>query len=287
MSERKGDLMLLAAAFVGGFGIIGMKLLMSSGYGTYQLVTVRFFITTVLMLTVFSRHLKGLRLKEVGQSAFMSLFLFAMFVLMVVGLKYTTAAVSGFLINVHAAMVPFLVWIFSKKLPRAVDFFAGALTVAGMALMSLETGFSLNFGAVLTILGSLSYAIYVMYVERYSRQMDPIRLTLLQDFFVFAYGGIAVLLFEPQFPPFGKTECLAFLIIAFLSTFLFFLLQIVGQKYTTASKASVIVSAESVFTALFAFAFLREPLTLRVVLGGVLIFAAIFLCQGEKRVDKH
>ena len=56
-------------------------------------------------------------------------------------------------------------------------------------------------------------------------------------------------------------------------------LQIVGQKHTEPSLASIVMSLESVIAALGGWLFLKNNLTLREIFGCVLVFLSILLAQ--------
>ena len=53
----------------------------------------------------------------------------------------------------------------------------------------------------------------------------------------------------------------------------------VGQKYTPAPTAAVILTLESVFGTLLSIALGKEHLTLEILIGFVLIFAAVFISE--------
>ncbi|MFA1621345.1 DMT family transporter [Rhizobium mongolense] len=67
------------------------------------------------------------------------------------------------------------------------------------------------------------------------------------------------------------------LVLGLFATAAGFGLQTYAQKYTTASKAAVIVSAESIFGAIGAFTALNERPPLFVMVGAAVIFSAIAL----------
>ena len=56
-----------------------------------------------------------------------------------------------------------------------------------------------------------------------------------------------------------------------------FTLQLVGQQYVQASLVGLLLSMEAVFSVLIGFIFLHERLSIREVLGCILMFAAIVL----------
>ncbi|MDR2022439.1 MAG: DMT family transporter [Hungatella sp.] len=61
-----------------------------------------------------------------------------------------------------------------------------------------------------------------------------------------------------------------------------FSIQNIGQKYVPAGTASILLSLESVFGVMFAIALLGEPLTLRILVGFILIFIAVLLSESSK-----
>ncbi|MFQ8842078.1 MAG: EamA family transporter [Clostridium fessum] len=63
------------------------------------------------------------------------------------------------------------------------------------------------------------------------------------------------------------------------SSMLCFLLQTVGQKYLSASTSSILLSFESVFGLLFSVWLLHEKLTVRMLIGCALMFAAAILAE--------
>ena len=64
-------------------------------------------------------------------------------------------------------------------------------------------------------------------------------------------------------------------------------LQIIGQRYTQATVASLIMSLESVFSALAGWVILGEILAVREIIGCVLVFTAVVLAQlqGKKKIN--
>jgi drug/metabolite transporter (DMT)-like permease len=72
--------------------------------------------------------------------------------------------------------------------------------------------------------------------------------------------------------------------LAVFSTTVAFLLQTLAQKYTNAVRTAVILSAESVFGALFSVWLLQERLTVRSVIGSLLVFGAILIAEIKPRI---
>ena len=74
------------------------------------------------------------------------------------------------------------------------------------------------------------------------------------------------------------------LYMGLLSSGLAYTLQIIAQRDLDPTLASLLMSLESVFAALFGAIFLGERLLLREWLGGALVFAAVVLSQLSDRI---
>ena len=69
------------------------------------------------------------------------------------------------------------------------------------------------------------------------------------------------------------------LYLGIISTTVCYLLQTACQKYVDETKAAIILSMESVFGTLFSVVILHERITLRMVLGCVIILTAVILAN--------
>ena len=67
--------------------------------------------------------------------------------------------------------------------------------------------------------------------------------------------------------------------LAILATAVALLLQNIGQKYTDANSAAIILGTESLFCVLFGVIFYGEKITTMLAIGFVLIFAAIIVSE--------
>ena len=116
MMKHKGDWLLLLAAFIGGGGFISLKYLLDWGYDPFQVIFGRFLTASVCMCLVYCKRLKRITKEEWRVGSILGALLAAMFLLMTVGLQYTTPSVNAFLVNIPAVIVPFVCWgVFRQK----------------------------------------------------------------------------------------------------------------------------------------------------------------------------
>ena len=59
----------------------------------------------------------------------------AMFLLMTVGLQYTTPSVNAFLVNIPAVIVPFVCWGVFRQKPNRNCFLAAGMTLFGVCCL--------------------------------------------------------------------------------------------------------------------------------------------------------
>ena len=83
-----------------------------------------------------------------------------------------------------------------------------------------------------------------------------------------------------------KTAAIPLLYAGCLSCGVAYTFQIIGQKYTEATVASLILCTESLFGVLAAAVFLREIPSGREILGCIIMFIAIIISQLSEHITK-
>lgn len=159
MMKHKGDWLLLLAAFIGGGGFISLKYLLDWGYDPFQVIFGRFLTASVCMCLVYCKRLKRITKEEWRVGSILGALLAAMFLLMTVGLQYTTPSVNAFLVNIPAVIVPFVCWGVFRQKPNRNCFLAAGMTLFGVCCLSLTAGFSSGFrGRAVTLGGGGVFA---------------------------------------------------------------------------------------------------------------------------------
>ncbi len=202
------------------------------------------------------------------------------------GLKYTTAGKSGFITAMYMIIVPFLGLLFKKR-PSVIALISAVVALGGMSLLCLTGGGfgEVNVGDLLTLACALVFSFHILAIDHFSPKVDGVKLSCLQ-FFVSGAINI-VLMFLIEKPQIGIImQCYtAILYSGIMSCGVAYTLQIIGQKYTDPTSASILMSLESVFALLAGALLLQERMTHWEILGCILMFAAILLVQlPEKKV---
>ena len=253
---------------------------------TALLIFYRFGIASVLMGALFFRRLRGLTASDFKWGLLIGFQTFLAFALQTGGVKRTTAGKNAFLTTAYCVIVPFLYWAVRREKPRRAQLFSAFLCIAGIGLLSLETGGNVNLGDLLSLACSFVFAIQIVTIGILTENADPIRLCFTQTAATAALALPAALFTGPLPAALPAGSVFSLLYLGVVSTMLTTVLQNICQKYTPPSKASLIMSLESVFGTVCGILVLHEGLSLRTFAGFALIFAAIVLSEWDPRSSR-
>lgn len=270
------DLSLFAIAVIWGLGFPVMKT------GVTQITPLWFmairFLTALALLTLLAAK----RLRKIGKGdatdcILPATALFLSFLFLTIGLKESTASKQAFLATVYVILVPFISWGLSRRFPGFKVLATSALCLIGIGLLSLKEGLTLEGGDLWSLAGALMLAFQILCVEKVASRGDAVVAATLQIAFVALVSTVLALFLEPFPHHISHSGWASLLYAAFFSTSLGLLVQNLAQKYTPSTHASVLMSLESLFGALFGILLLGEIFTARMALGGALIFVSALL----------
>jgi len=189
------------------------------------------------------------------------------------------SARSGFITATYVVFVP-VFSLFLKKKTGLNVWFAVALSVVGLYLLCLSGGLGQVYGGDLVVFGcAISFAVHIMCVDHFASSVDGVKLSCIQFFVCGTLSMVLMFIFE-KLTLAGILAAIPYLLfIGIMSSGVAYTLQIIGQQYSkNPTVASIIMSLESVFAALGGLLF-GEVLSLREIIGCVIMFAAIILSQ--------
>ncbi len=274
------DVSLLFVAAVWGGGFVAVKGALDT-MTPLILMSYRFILATAIMYIFFRKKIGKINKAELINGSVVGTILFLAFTAQTFGLQYTTASKQGFLTATYVVMVPLLYWIIYKKRPKSKAFVGSLITIVGIALVSINKDMAFNLGDALTLLCALLFAAHIISLEYYTKKMDVLKLSFLQLAVAAVLFTVSAVIFEPIQLTLSSSEWFSIIYLAVFSTFACFTVQTIAQKYTSSSHASIIMSLESVFAALFGVLLLNEVLTPFMMAGCSLIFIAILIIEVE------
>lgn len=190
----------------------------------------------------------------------------------------TTAGKSGFVTAMYILIVPIL-GLFLKKKIRPIIWVCVAMGIVGLYMLCMQGGFSLAVGDFFTILCSLVFSVQILLVDYYSPKVDGIKLSCIQFFTMFIISFAAMLIFETPSIDNMRAAWLPICYAGILSSGVAYTLQIIGQKNTEPTVASLLMSFESVFAVIAGIIILDETPSAQEYLGSAVMFAAIIISQ--------
>jgi len=279
LTAKQADLMLFFVAFFWGTGFVVTKIALEL-FTTVQLLFIRFLIASAVSLILFNKSMRTVTKSDVNAGFIMGLLLAAGYVFQTYGLEGTTAGNSAFLTGTNVVMVPFFFWLITKKKPGKNNVVAAALMFLGIMLLTVDFD---NFGKFnlwdfLTFLCAISFAWQVVATGIFARDKDPIVISTLQLLTCTAIFFVMGLI-ERQPIVFTAKGALSMAYLGLVTTMLCFLMQTIGQKYTSTTHAAIILSLEAVIGSLFGVLFLQEKYSLVTMFAFVIIFLAVITAE--------
>lgn len=267
-------LILVTVIWGGGFVASDMAL---ESMKPFQIMTVRFFLAAVLMGLISCRSLKGMTKEEIRAGSLMGIALFAAFALQIIGLQYTTPSKNAFLTALNVVIVPFISFLILKKKVGARGIIGAVMSVAGVALLSLNGDLTLGMGDGLTLLCAVGFAFQIFLTGEFVKKYRATVLNFVQMAAAFLLSVISLFCFGETGFQVTQKGWLSVLYLGVISTTVCYLLQTASQKYVDETKAAIILSMESVFGTLFSILILHEVITPRMVAGCVIILTAVII----------
>ena len=284
--QYKGNLLLLLTAIIWGSALVAQSVSMDL-VGPFTFQCMRSILGTLALLPVAAvfrdkqnprlRTPAGRRDQRVcGLICGVSFFVAGSF--QQIGLCYTSPGKAGFITALYIVLVPLAGIFFGKRAGWHV--WAGVLlALAGLYLLCVTEGFSIQLGDLLVFFSSFAF-------DHYSGRVDGIKLSCTQFAINALLSGMGMLVFETPSLSAILACWLPICYTGILSGGLAYTLQIIGQRYTGPIIASLLLSLESVFSVLFGWLLLNQALSSRELLGCALMFAAILLAQVVPELGK-
>ncbi|WP_338447828.1 DMT family transporter [Niallia oryzisoli] len=204
------------------------------------------------------------------------------------GLVYTTAGKAGFITALYIVLVPLLGLFIHKKVSKNV-WIGVALAVVGLYLLCITEGFSISKGDVIVLCGTVFWAIHILVVDYFAPKVDGLKMSFIQ-FFVAGILSFVMALFAETIElssildSAGPILYTGIVVVGIAYTF-----QILGQRGTNPTVAAIILSMESVFAVISGMILLGESMSLKEMIGCIIMFTAVIIAQlpAKKETEKR
>lgn len=282
----KNNILLVLTALIWGCAFVAQSVGMDY-VGPFTFNMARFLIGAIVLLPVIwfmDRQRKTGAEKGAGQKTLIiggiccGIALAVASALQQWGILFTTVGKAGFITAMYIVIVP-LLGIFIGKKVRPLIIGCVAIAVVGFYFLCMTESLRLGLGDFLVLLCAIAFSIHILVIDHFSPKVDGVKMSAIQFLTAAIISAVPTLLWEqPVF-----TEILQawqpVLYAGVMSCGVAYTLQIIAQKNADPTVASLLLSLESVFSVLAGWVLLGQGLSLKELLGCVLIFCAIILAQ--------
>ncbi|MGO4937770.1 DMT family transporter [Fundicoccus sp. Sow4_H7] len=285
-NRRKGQLGLIMVAIIWGSGFV-MSSVALDYFSPIHILAMRFTIAFVSMVIFFRQQLKWINKATLIRGSVLGVFLYLAFYFQTIGLVYTTPSKNAFLTAFNVVLVPLIGATFLKKKLSPMTIFGSLSAIVGVGIMSLDNFGQINIGDILTLVCALFFALQIVYTSQYVSNENPFALNTVQ-MGVASLCGIVIALVQNQPMDLMHTRgIMAVIYLGLASTMFAFLIQTIAQRYTTETETVIILSMEAVFGMLFSAVILNEEITLRMLIGAVLILLGVLTVQMQPKTKSE
>jgi drug/metabolite transporter (DMT)-like permease len=241
-------------------------------------LAVRFVIAAVAMLALFALPLRRLGRKQLLRGLGLGVLYGVAQWLQTEGLARTSPSVSGFVTGMYVVITPILsLMIFRQRMPWST-WLAVLLATVGLGVLALN-GFEVDMGVLLTLGSAALYAFHIVGLGHWAKPGDAFGMSAIQMVGIAAVC-IAITLPHggPALPPDAKAW-IAVLYMALVAGAFAMLVQTWAQAHMPATRAAIVMTTEPVFAAGFAVLLGVDLLTTRMMGGGALVLAAMYMVE--------
>ncbi len=281
------NVLLGLAAFIWGIAFVAQRVGMDY-VGPFTFNAARFIIGgLVLIPCVFymrkngetkKENRKGEKKASIIGGICCGIALFTASSLQQIGISYTTVGKAGFITALYIVIVP-LLGIFMKKRVSWTVWISVVIATVGMYLLCITDGFQIGKGDVYVFFCAIVFSFHILVIDRFSGEADGVFLSCIQFFVCGAISAFLMFAFEtPSLRAIADAR-LPLLYVGIFSSGIAYTFQIIGQKGLNPVVASLIMSLESVISAIAGWVILGQTLSGREIAGCAVMFLAILIAQ--------
>ena len=291
-AKLRGTVCGIAAAVFYGTNPLGAMNLYADGISTNSTLFYRFGLAVVMLGVMMAVQRKSFALtrRELVTLAILGVFMSTSSTTLYFSFNFMDVGIASTLLFVYPVMVAVIMATLFHEKVTAATVVAILLSLAGIALLNhTGNGTSLSlWGVTLVMLSSLTYAIYIVVVNKSSLRMSSVKLTfyvLLFGLFTiygytFAMGETVQLLVTPKQWMYAAQ-------LALMPTVLSLVLMVIAVHDIGSTPTAIMGAIEPITAVAIGVLVFGENFTPRLALGIVLILTAVLLIIGGKEMSPH
>jgi drug/metabolite transporter (DMT)-like permease len=287
---------LLLAVLFWGFSYIAIKVVLTE-LEPVEMISARFLMASITLGAIILAKREKFAVQEMrGKLVIASGIVFLHFWVMATGMKETSASNTAWILTSAPIFIAALSWVYLKEPFNLAQWLGLGLACVGMMALVFN-GDPANLGWIrsrgdLIVLGScVTWALYTVGAREITAKVNP----LVATFWMVTIAGIVFVpytLLTSGVHKYVALKTMTGISLVFLGVFclaLAFWLWSEGLKRQSAAEVGVYLYIEPIFTMIGAWLLLKEPITIWLLIGAVLISLGVFVSEryGRLKLVEH
>ncbi|MFI5731442.1 DMT family transporter [Kribbella sp. NPDC051587] len=240
-------------------------------------LALRFLIASVALLLIHPPAIARLSRLDRGRAVALGITYGIAQLVQTEGLRHTPASVSGFVTGMYVVFTPLLAAVILRHKIGRWAWVAVVLATVGLGVLSLR-GFTMGTGELLTLASAGLYALHIIGLGAWSTPENAFGLSALQMVVITCVCAIGAIPGGFSVPD-NTRDWISVVYMALIAGALALIVQTWAQAHLTPTRAAIAMTMEPVFASTFAVLFGSESVTWRMLTGGALVLAAMFLVE--------
>ncbi|MGH3509068.1 MAG: DMT family transporter [Nocardioidaceae bacterium] len=283
--KRWAVLALLGVTASWGSTFFLIKNILDAHVPVLDFLAVRFSVAALAVFLIFPRAVGRLPRATLRRAGVLGLLYGVAQILQTTGLATTPASVSGFITGMYVVATPIFAAVLLRHRIGATTWGAVLLALLGLGVLTLS-GFSVGYGEALTFIAALIYALHIVGLGAWSTPEEALGMSIVQLVMIALVCLVATAPNGIELPR-DASYWYSLLYMALVAGAAALVLQTWAQAHLPPTSSAIIMSMEPVFAALFAVLFGGESFTVRMLVGGTMVLAAMLVVElvPHRRID--
>lgn len=275
--SKKADMMLVFATMLAGCGWVFSKQTIQ-GMPPFVFIGTRFVMASLMLMPLCIPYFRRLSRQDYLKAITVGLMQGVVLLLWIYSVSISNALGEGaFIMSLSMLFVPLIAWPLFRQKPGNGFWLALPIAVSGLYMLSRSGEWQLSGSQFFFLLSALTLALQFNLNSQFAKSIPVLPLTCIQ----FLFTGLLALIMSSlteTWPAQISLTTWSWLVASVIpATCLRFLVQIGGQKNTSAANAALIMILEPLWTVLLSVVVYAEVMTLNKTTGCLLILSALLV----------
>lgn len=284
----KGYICGILAAVSYGTNPLGALNLYADGMNTNSVIFYRYALATTILAVILAVQRKSFAVtkREFTVLTVLGALMAASSLTLFASFNFMDAGIASTILFVYPVMVAVIMAVFFKEKVTAITVISITMALSGISLLYKGgDGATLSvIGVLLVVASSLTYAVYIVVVNKSSLRMSSIKLTfyvlLIGTFFIISYSFLGK---GAQLQPLTTMHELTYaLVLAVFPTIISLILMVVAVHNVGSTPTAVMGALEPITAVCIGVFVFNEEFTMRLACGCVFILVAVILIVAGK-----